>query len=377
MFDLLGAGSYGNVYQGTDTDAKKIAIKTVKGNTNGLNCILEAILMRSFTHPFLMSSDEIHIRDNALYILQPLASHDLKDPKIKSLSPDQKAKIIFQLLHAVSYLHRNDLIHGDIKANNVLMMHDGSVKLTDYSLTRHMDWSQFHPTTGTSTHRAPEIWLQRPYGKPSDIWALGCTVFEILYGRLLFEAQKTEITNDIDNATQIYKSLQAIYIWGQLTRDPTPVPQYDVACRFPVLPTGFGSGPFDAAILSMLRIDPNRRPTIDDLLTTLAPHFTNFHVPEFKETKLVLSTDEPYRFDTKTPPDVDTAVLKVMKLLSNKIREKPGLKLKTKYIKEQCLLWSASKIVFGRPIIKPPISPDLIFAAERDLWTHLNFRFDG
>uniref|UniRef100_A0A3B4FV54 Mitogen-activated protein kinase kinase kinase 19 n=1 Tax=Pundamilia nyererei TaxID=303518 RepID=A0A3B4FV54_9CICH len=103
------------------------------------------------------------------------------------------ASIIHRLiLEGVAYLHVNRVIHRDLKGNNVMLMPTGVIKLIDFGCARRL--SCMHHTTcnsvdllksvhGTPYWMAPEIINETGYGRKSDIWSVGCTVFEMATGK--------------------------------------------------------------------------------------------------------------------------------------------------------------------------------------------------
>uniref|UniRef100_A0A8U8BGZ9 Uncharacterized protein n=1 Tax=Geospiza parvula TaxID=87175 RepID=A0A8U8BGZ9_GEOPR len=92
-----------------------------------------------------------------------------------------------QILQGVAYLHDNCVVHRDIKGNNVMLMPTGVIKLIDFGCARRLAWASLSGTRGEllrSVHgtpywMAPEVISDSGYGRKSDIWSVGCTVFEM------------------------------------------------------------------------------------------------------------------------------------------------------------------------------------------------------
>jgi serine/threonine protein kinase len=102
---------------------------------------------------------------------------------------------LYRISLSVGHLHSRRMIHGDIKASNILV-YDNNPKLNDFGLSTYIIEGyvqQFHSTVKmyTATHRPPEVWLTNTWGFSADIWALGCTFYEIVYQTLLFDLQNT------------------------------------------------------------------------------------------------------------------------------------------------------------------------------------------
>ena len=123
---------------------------------------------------------------------------------------------MLQLVQSVIHLHENQIIHRDLKLSNLLLANDGVLKLADFGLARQLcdrsretpfaearnqyPISQMTPKVVTLWYRAPEILLRcGEYGKPSDVWAVGCIFAELLNkGRPILAGK-----NEIDQYLQI------------------------------------------------------------------------------------------------------------------------------------------------------------------------------
>uniref|UniRef100_A0A0D9V4L5 Protein kinase domain-containing protein n=1 Tax=Leersia perrieri TaxID=77586 RepID=A0A0D9V4L5_9ORYZ len=82
---------------------------------------------------------------------------------------------------ALAYLHGNSLVHGDVKARNIMVGADGRAKLADFGCARSTDCER--PIGGTPAFMAPEVARGEEQGPAADVWALGCTVIEMATGR--------------------------------------------------------------------------------------------------------------------------------------------------------------------------------------------------
>ena len=92
---------------------------------------------------------------------------------------------MIQVLEGLDYLHHNGLVHGNLKAANILMTQSGEVKLSDFGIALYLREIE-HVDKGVScmpNWAAPEVIELRPVTTKSDIWSLGCTVIELLTGR--------------------------------------------------------------------------------------------------------------------------------------------------------------------------------------------------
>ena len=96
-----------------------------------------------------------------------------------------------QILQGVAYLHENCVVHRDIKGNNIMLMPTGIIKLIDFGCVKRLAWAGLNGTHsdmlksmhGTPYWMAPEVINESGYGRKSDIWSIGCSVFEMATGK--------------------------------------------------------------------------------------------------------------------------------------------------------------------------------------------------
>lgn len=98
-----------------------------------------------------------------------------------TLVPEHEIWSIFsQIVSAVAYIHAKRIIHRDLKPPNVLLTMDCRVKLTDFGLSRVQDTrSRAQTVCGTPYYMSPERILEAPYSTKSDVWSLGCILYEV------------------------------------------------------------------------------------------------------------------------------------------------------------------------------------------------------
>ena len=120
----------------------------------------------------------------------------------KRLSEREARSILKQIVAAVHFCHYNQIVHRDIKVENLLLDSNFRVKLADFGFSAHFDYGDLLDVwCGSPPYCAPELYLARPYDGPKvDIWSLGVVLYVLVCGYLPFEAQsfnllKSQVVN--------------------------------------------------------------------------------------------------------------------------------------------------------------------------------------
>lgn len=88
-------------------------------------------------------------------------------------------KYLIQMTIGLKICHDRRIMHRDLKCANVFLNSEGECKLGDFNVSKVMKGGFLSTQTGTPYYASPEIWKDRPYDNKSDIWSLGCILYEI------------------------------------------------------------------------------------------------------------------------------------------------------------------------------------------------------
>jgi mitogen-activated protein kinase kinase kinase ANP1 len=211
--ELIGSGTFGKVY-------------LCRNNLNGLNYALKVVditassreeavrqvealkaeirVLRKLSHPNIVKYYSFDISEDArqVEIVLEYAQQDSLKAYVRTHGPLSEAEAIgrmAEILEGLSYLHAQSIVHRDLKCANILVMEDGTLKISDFGTAKHVKTNCHQDIAnkcaslkGTPYYMAPEILRRTGHNTSADIWSLGCLLIEMLTGKAPWTALTTD-----------------------------------------------------------------------------------------------------------------------------------------------------------------------------------------
>jgi NIMA (never in mitosis gene a)-related kinase len=250
IINKLGNGAYSEVFKvRRKADNKIYALKKVKlknlKEKEKQNSLNEIRILASIKSPFVISYKEAFFteEDKTLNLVMEYADSGDLYQKIKhykkyKLFFEEKDiwKIFIQITRGLKSLHNLNILHRDFKSANIFLFSTGEAKIGDLNVSKIMNKGLGNTQTGTPYYASPEVWNNSPYDCKSDIWSLGCILYEMLTLNPPFNA---------DDFEGLYKKVMA----GKYNK---------INSRY--------SEDMNELLKLLFKIDPKERPNCDEIL---------------------------------------------------------------------------------------------------------------
>ncbi|WP_019067999.1 serine/threonine-protein kinase [Streptomyces hokutonensis] len=197
----IGRGAMGEVWQAYDeVGGRPVAVKLLHAQnsepTAAARFRLEAQTAGRLSHPHVVGVLDFGEQEGRLFLVMELVQGDSLSHVLAqagSLPAEQVARIAAHSAAGMAAAHEQGIVHRDIKPGNLLLDADGSVKIADFGIAQFMNdpggaLTATGQIVGTSLYIAPERALGQPAGPPSDVYSLGCVLYQLLVGQPPFRA---------------------------------------------------------------------------------------------------------------------------------------------------------------------------------------------
>ena len=246
----LGKGAFSTVsLVRRKQDNKIYALKCVQISKLSVherqNSLNEVRLLASINHKNIISYKEsfYNEKNQTLNIILEYADDgDLQTKIISKKSSDNYFEektiwsIFIQMVKGLNELHNKKIIHRDLKSANIFLMKNGTCKLGDLNVSKVVENELLRTQTGTPFFASPEIWEDKPYSFKSDIWSIGCILYQMAALKMPFQGKSIK---------EVYHNLKNVNI--------------------PPLPENY-SDDLMIMIKKLLKLDPEERPSTKEIL---------------------------------------------------------------------------------------------------------------
>ncbi|MCH1623829.1 Stk1 family PASTA domain-containing Ser/Thr kinase [Fredinandcohnia quinoae] len=201
IIEVIGGGGMANVYLARDIILERdVAIKVLRLDFSNDEEFIkrfrrEAHSATSLAHPNIVSIYDVGEEDDIYYIVMEYVDGQTLKQYIQRhapLHPREALNIMEQLASAISHAHHNQIVHRDIKPQNILIDRNGTVKVTDFGIAVALSSTtitQTNSVLGSVHYLSPEQARGGMSTRKSDIYSLGIVMFELLTGRVPFEGE--------------------------------------------------------------------------------------------------------------------------------------------------------------------------------------------
>ncbi|CAK4931177.1 unnamed protein product [Aphanomyces euteiches] len=245
----IGRGSYGCAYLVTELKSgmkyvvKKIPIELMTEKEKH-QAFAEVELLSKLSHPCIVQYKENFVEGTVLHLVMEYCDGGDLTARVQAkqdglfFATSTIMDWFVQMAVAIKYLHQHHILHRDLKTSNIFLTSGDMVKLGDFGIARTLNSTIDHAKTvvGTPYYMSPEVCESKPYSYASDIWALGCVLYEMCALKHAFDAPNILML--------IVKIIQH---------------------EFPPLPSCFPSE-MTALLGALLNKDPEKRPSMDSIL---------------------------------------------------------------------------------------------------------------
>lgn len=210
LLNKIGEGGFSQVWRGIHRTTKmNVAIKVINKYREDLKMeqvYREIDNMKLLDHPYIAKMYEVIEQGKNVYIIMEYLENGTLHQEIVKNGPLEETKArkyLLQLLEAVKYIHDHDLIHRDIKAENILIDRNSNIRLTDFGFSNSMSVAK--TVCGSPSYVSPEMITNSDYNGKTDIWSIGILLYFMLAGFYPFVSSSiTKLMHVIVNSKLVF-----------------------------------------------------------------------------------------------------------------------------------------------------------------------------
>ncbi|XP_067306854.1 serine/threonine-protein kinase Nek3 [Pseudorasbora parva] len=201
LVKVIGEGSFGRALLVQPINGEKLnyvmkEIRLPKAESGMRNSRREAVLLSRMKHTNIVAFKDSFEDDGHLYIVMEFCSggdllQRIRQQKDVLFSEDMILKWFTQMCLGTKYIHDQRVLHRDLKSKNIFLTDSGTVKVGDFGSACTLNSAKAYAQTyvGTPYYVSPEIWDNKPYNNKSDVWSLGCVLYELCTLQHPFQAR--------------------------------------------------------------------------------------------------------------------------------------------------------------------------------------------
>ncbi|XP_065661834.1 serine/threonine-protein kinase D3 isoform X3 [Hydra vulgaris] len=228
--EILGSGQFGIVYGGVHRKTgKDVAVKVIEKSRfpskEERALKNEVTILQNISHPAVVNLEKMFETPERIFVVMQKMKGDMLEmilsSKLGRLTEKQTKFICHQILTALHFLHQMDIVHCDLKPENVLLSGIESkegfpqIKLCDFGFSRIIGRESFRRSVvGTPAYLAPEVLSNKKYNRSLDMWSVGVIIYVSVSGTFPFNEEE-DISDQIKNAAFMYPPNP----WAEISKD--------------------------------------------------------------------------------------------------------------------------------------------------------------
>jgi len=199
---VVGKGNFGHaILVQSNVDHKLYIMKTIDvskmDKKQKEEALTEVHVLKSMRHPYIVTYRESFMEKRCLCIVMDYADGGDMYNKIaaqkkagKLFDENQVVDWFLQIALAIKHIHSKRILHRDLKTQNIFLTSQGDIKIGDFGIARVLQHTYDCAKTaiGTPYYLSPEICQEKPYNQKSDIWSIGCILYEMLTLKHAFDS---------------------------------------------------------------------------------------------------------------------------------------------------------------------------------------------